>query len=67
MNMGRIPPFFPVCFQLDKFVQRYKTEGPGTVGLDLDRGAELMETYGKEFDVMEKQRVELGKYQSDRN
>lgn len=47
--------------QLNKFVQRYKSEGPGTVGLDLDRGAELMELYGKEFETMEKQRIELGK------
>lgn len=49
-------------FQLNKFVQRYKSEGPGTVGLDLDRGAQLMNSFGKEFDTMEKQRVELGKY-----
>ncbi|KAL1383973.1 hypothetical protein pipiens_013086, partial [Culex pipiens pipiens] len=47
------------CFELNKFVQRYKSEGPGTVGLDLDRGAELMELYGKEFETMEKQRIEL--------
>ncbi|XP_055533348.1 dynein axonemal heavy chain 10 [Wyeomyia smithii] len=47
------------CFELNKFVQRYKCEGPGTVGLDLDRGAQLMVSYGKELDAMEKQRVEL--------
>ena len=49
-------------FQLNGFVQKYKREGPGTVGLDLDRGAQLMETYAVEFESMEKQRVELGEY-----
>ncbi|XP_055618804.1 dynein axonemal heavy chain 10 isoform X2 [Toxorhynchites rutilus septentrionalis] len=47
------------CFELNKFIQRYKSEGPGTVGLNLDRGLELMETYGKEIEATEKQRVEL--------
>ncbi|XP_058811885.1 dynein axonemal heavy chain 10 isoform X1 [Topomyia yanbarensis] len=47
------------CFELNEFVQRYKSEGPGTVGLDLDRGALLMDEYGKEFEAVDKQRVEL--------
>ncbi|XP_062558011.1 dynein axonemal heavy chain 10 isoform X2 [Armigeres subalbatus] len=45
--------------ELNEFVQRYKREGPGTVGLELDRGAQLMESYGNEFESLEKQRVEL--------
>uniref|UniRef100_A0A182K9N1 Dynein heavy chain linker domain-containing protein n=1 Tax=Anopheles christyi TaxID=43041 RepID=A0A182K9N1_9DIPT len=45
--------------QLAKFITKFRTEGPGTVGLDLDRGVELMDSYGKEIDLMDRQRIEL--------
>uniref|UniRef100_A0A182IR22 AAA+ ATPase domain-containing protein n=1 Tax=Anopheles atroparvus TaxID=41427 RepID=A0A182IR22_ANOAO len=45
--------------ELAKFIAKFRAEGPGTVGLDLDRGVELMETYGKEIDLMDRQRIEL--------
>ncbi|XP_053669700.1 dynein axonemal heavy chain 10 [Anopheles nili] len=45
--------------ELAKFITKFQSEGPGTVGLDLDKGVELMDTYGKEIDQMDRQRIEL--------
>ncbi|ETN61879.1 dynein heavy chain 10, axonemal [Anopheles darlingi] len=45
--------------ELAKFISKFRSEGPGTVGLDLDRGVELMDEYGKEFDTIDRQRIEL--------
>ncbi|XP_050088792.1 dynein axonemal heavy chain 10 [Anopheles aquasalis] len=45
--------------ELAKFISKFRSEGPGTVGLDLDRGVELMDAYGKEFDSIDRQRIEL--------
>nr|XP_040226033.2 dynein axonemal heavy chain 10 isoform X2 [Anopheles coluzzii] len=45
--------------ELAKFITKFRTEGPGTVGLDLDRGVELMDSYGKEIELMDRQRIEL--------
>ncbi|XP_058060896.1 dynein axonemal heavy chain 10 [Anopheles bellator] len=45
--------------ELAKFISRFRSEGPGTVGLDLERGVELMDSYGKEIDQIDRQRIEL--------
>uniref|UniRef100_A0A182NRZ8 AAA+ ATPase domain-containing protein n=1 Tax=Anopheles dirus TaxID=7168 RepID=A0A182NRZ8_9DIPT len=45
--------------ELAKFIAKFRTEGPGTVGLDLDKGVELMDSFGKEIDLMDRQRIEL--------
>ncbi|XP_055585529.1 dynein axonemal heavy chain 10-like [Uranotaenia lowii] len=56
MTQGEISVF---CIELNSFIERYKTEGPGTVGLDLDRGSELMVAFSKEFIDINRQRIEL--------
>ncbi|CAG9136916.1 unnamed protein product [Plutella xylostella] len=39
--------------EIDEFVERFDTAGPGTVGEDMDRGLLLMEEYLKQFDEIE--------------
>ncbi|XP_066245712.1 dynein axonemal heavy chain 10 isoform X2 [Euwallacea similis] len=44
---------------LGEFLDRFKNEGPGAVGEDLDKGVHLMEVYRAEFDSLEVRRIEL--------
>jgi dynein heavy chain len=44
---------------LTAFVERFRAEGPGAVGLDMDRGLVLMDEYADQFESIEKQRIEL--------
>ncbi|XP_069880965.1 dynein axonemal heavy chain 10 isoform X1 [Dipodomys merriami] len=46
-------------YQLEAFAQRFYKEGPGSVGEDLDKGAELLGTFEKELVKFEKNRQEL--------
>lgn len=46
--------------QLDEFVNKFETEGPG-VEENMDRGQKLMEFYVVEFEKMEATRMEMGK------
>ncbi|KAJ0174233.1 hypothetical protein K1T71_010379 [Dendrolimus kikuchii] len=39
--------------ELDDFVEKFDSEGPATVGDDMDRGMVLMEEYSKYFDELE--------------
>ncbi|PZC71734.1 hypothetical protein B5X24_HaOG212562 [Helicoverpa armigera] len=50
MNVVEIANFLK---ELDDFVEKFDTEGPGTVGDDMDRGSLLMEEYSKYFDELE--------------
>lgn len=52
-------------FQLDDFVNKFETEGPG-VEDDMDRGQKLMEMYAVEFEKLETTRVEMGKLRRKR-
>ncbi|XP_045152663.1 dynein axonemal heavy chain 10 [Echinops telfairi] len=45
--------------QIREFAKRFYTEGPGSVGEDLDRGMELLGSFGKELTKHEKNRQEL--------
>ncbi|XP_060639849.2 dynein axonemal heavy chain 10-like [Anolis sagrei] len=45
--------------EIDDFYQRFITEGPGSVGDNLDRGLELMVIFEKELEKHEKNRQEL--------
>ncbi|KAG8146106.1 hypothetical protein E2320_012501 [Naja naja] len=45
--------------EIDDFYQRFVTEGPGSVGENLDRGLELMVVFEKELEKHEKNRQEL--------
>lgn len=47
-------------FQLNDFVNKFETEGPG-VEDDMDRGQKLMEMYAVEFEKFEVIRAEMGK------
>lgn len=47
-------------FQLDDFVNKFETKGPG-VEEDMDRGQKLMEMYAVEFEKLEVIRAEMGK------
>jgi len=47
-------------FQLDDFVNKFETEGPGVVQ-DMDRGIKLMEMYSSDFERMESTRIEMSK------
>lgn len=47
-------------FQLDEFVNKFETEGPG-VEDNMDKGQKLMEMYAVEFAKLESTRVEMGK------
>ncbi|XP_044296574.1 dynein axonemal heavy chain 10 isoform X1 [Varanus komodoensis] len=45
--------------EIDDFYKRFITEGPGSVGENLDRGLELMVVFEKELEKHEKNRQEL--------
>ncbi|XP_014779882.1 dynein axonemal heavy chain 10 isoform X2 [Octopus bimaculoides] len=45
--------------RLKEFYERFRTEGPGTVGADLDKGVDLMKDYTKEMNKFEAERQEL--------
>ncbi|XP_072163343.1 dynein axonemal heavy chain 10-like [Diadema setosum] len=45
--------------ELNDFQDRFKMEGPGAVGNDLDKGLELLESYKKELAHYERDRQEL--------
>ena len=45
--------------ELKNFAQRFKEEGPGAVGRDLDHGVELMKAYKEELSKYESDRQEL--------
>nr|XP_028567040.1 dynein heavy chain 10, axonemal isoform X2 [Podarcis muralis] len=45
--------------EIDDFYHRFITEGPGSVGENLDRGLELMVVFEKELEKHEKNRQEL--------
>jgi dynein heavy chain len=45
--------------EVTKFSERFKAEGPGSVGLDLDKGVELLKAFQVEFAKMDKERQEL--------
>ncbi|XP_062814743.1 dynein axonemal heavy chain 10 isoform X2 [Anolis carolinensis] len=45
--------------EIDDFYQRFITEGPGSVGDNLDKGLELMVIFEKELEKHEKNRQEL--------
>lgn len=47
-------------FQLNEFVNRFESEGPGVVE-DMDKGLKLMEIYAVEFEKLEATRLEMGK------
>ncbi|XP_013358995.1 PREDICTED: dynein heavy chain 10, axonemal isoform X2 [Chinchilla lanigera] len=47
--------------QIDDFARRFYSQGPGTVGEDLDKGVELLNTFEKEMAKHEKERQELAK------
>ncbi|XP_050408300.1 dynein axonemal heavy chain 10 [Patella vulgata] len=44
---------------LETFAETFKIEGPGSVGLDLDKGLEVMKKYRQEVAQYEAQRTEL--------
>jgi hypothetical protein len=46
-------------FQLDEFVNKFETEGPG-IEENMDKGQKLMEMYAVEFEKLEATRVEMG-------
>lgn len=41
-------------------MEKFKNEGPGSVGDDLEKGSKLMEAYGRDIEFFEEQRVSLG-------
>ncbi|XP_076452214.1 dynein axonemal heavy chain 10-like [Babylonia areolata] len=45
-------------FQIDlqEFADRFKLQGPGSVGCDLDKGLDMMKKYTEELDFMEQKR-----------
>ncbi|XP_023576433.1 dynein heavy chain 10, axonemal [Octodon degus] len=45
--------------EIDDFSRRFYSEGPGTVGEDLDKGVELLNTFEREMAKHEKNRQEL--------
>ncbi|XP_045502201.1 dynein axonemal heavy chain 10 [Colias croceus] len=45
--------------ELDDFVEKFDSEGPATVGDDMDRGLILMEEYTKHFDELENRKKML--------
>uniref|UniRef100_A0A670YVL6 Dynein axonemal heavy chain 10 n=1 Tax=Pseudonaja textilis TaxID=8673 RepID=A0A670YVL6_PSETE len=45
--------------EIDDFYQRFVTEGPGSVGENLDRGLELMVVFERELEKHERNRQEL--------
>ncbi|XP_054248884.1 dynein axonemal heavy chain 10 [Indicator indicator] len=45
--------------EIEGFFHKFMTEGPGSVGEDLDRGLELMAIFEKEVEKLEKYRQEL--------
>ena len=45
--------------ELRQFYEKFKLEGPGSVGRDLDKGVELMKEYVKEVERFETDRQEL--------
>ncbi|XP_053136194.1 dynein axonemal heavy chain 10 [Hemicordylus capensis] len=45
--------------EIEDFYHRFITEGPGSVGEDLDKGVELMVVFEKELEKHEKNRQEL--------
>lgn len=47
------------CELLAEFVRRFDTEGPGSVGEEMDRGIKLMDEYGVMFAEMEERRLDL--------
>ncbi|CAB3257120.1 unnamed protein product [Arctia plantaginis] len=50
LNVVEIAAFLK---ELDDFVEKFDTEGPATVGEEMDRGSLLMEEYSKYFDEFE--------------
>lgn len=50
--------------QLSIFVQRFFSEGPGAVGIDMDDGIKLMERYSDQFKSLEQQRHDFGNEQT---
>ncbi|KAJ6635868.1 Dynein axonemal heavy chain 10 [Pseudolycoriella hygida] len=46
---------------LANFLEKFKNEGPGSVGDDLEKGSKLMEGYGRDIDFFEEQRISLAK------
>ncbi|XP_014674920.1 PREDICTED: dynein heavy chain 10, axonemal-like [Priapulus caudatus] len=46
--------------ELAVFAERFHSEGPGAVGLDLDKGVEMLKRYNQEVQMYENQRQELG-------
>jgi hypothetical protein len=51
---------YSLNFQLDEYVNKFETEGPGTEE-NMDKGQKLMEIYAVEFEKLEATRVEMGK------
>lgn len=47
------------CDILAEFVHKFDTEGPGSVGDNLDTGLKLMEEYGGMFAELEQRRLDL--------
>lgn len=43
-------------------MEKFKNEGPGAVGEDLEKGSKLMEGYGRDIEFFEEQRISLGKF-----
>lgn len=41
-------------------MDKFKNEGPGSVGDDLEKGSKLMEGYGQNIKFFEEQRISLG-------
>lgn len=41
-------------------MEKFKNEGPGSVGDDLEKGSKLMEGYGRDIEFFEEQRISLG-------
>lgn len=51
--------FFKLKFQLEEFIEKFETEGPGSVGQEMDKGAKLMDVFSGLFQNFEEQRLEL--------
>ncbi|KPJ04007.1 Dynein heavy chain 10, axonemal [Papilio xuthus] len=56
LNVAEISKFLK---ELDDFVEKFDSEGPGTIGEDMDRGLLLMEEYTKYFEELESRKRNL--------
>ncbi|KAH1015210.1 dynein axonemal heavy chain 10 [Dendroctonus ponderosae] len=56
LTLSEINSFIDV---LKEFLERFMSQGPGSVGEDLDAGIKLMDEYKIEFDNLETRRIDL--------